>query len=105
MVQVHPLALSVTRRFNSAHPIKICCSISVGRELACQARGHGFKPRLQLSFVRVVVQLVRTTRLGREGRRFKSVLPDITSLWCKQVAPKILVLVVWVRVLAEKNLL
>lgn len=29
-------------------PIKICCSISVGRELACQARGHGFEPRLQL---------------------------------------------------------
>ena len=38
-------------------------------------------------------------------RRFESSLPDITSLWCKQVAPKILVLVVWVRVLAEKNLL
>ena len=53
--------------------------------------------------LRVVVQLVRTARLGREGRRFKSVLPDITSLWCKQVAPKILVLVVWVRVLAEKK--
>lgn len=28
--------------------------------------------------LRVVVQLVRTARLGREGRRFKSVLPDIT---------------------------
>lgn len=36
-------------------------------------------------------------------QRFESSMPEITSLWCKQVAPKILVLVVWVRVLAEKK--
>ena len=45
-------------------------------EMTVQFRSGAF-------ILRVVVQLVRTARLGREGRRFKSVLPDITSLWCK----------------------
>ena len=48
----------------------------------------------------VAIPLVLGTSIQQ---RFESSMPDITSLWCKQVAPKILVLVVWVRVLAEKK--